>query len=189
MIIIWGTRLAGTVDKVPGLFYVRTQYGHLWWIPLIPIRSYIILHGSEGGTGFKGRETPLSGKSVLFGWLRTASIFGGVFGLIALIVNGLALSDKWSDETLGMGLFSVALLAGSILVYWLCEHFSHASRERAHQLASELNMPPELVDHFLAGPSKTTESSAAEAPPDDQVPPYGMPSAEPPRERDEPWQQ
>jgi hypothetical protein len=39
MIIVWGSRLYGKVDAVPGLFHVATRFGHIWYLPLIPMGS------------------------------------------------------------------------------------------------------------------------------------------------------
>ena len=64
MVIIWGTTHAGKVDEVPGMFHVVTQFGHLYYIPLIPTGSYIVLDKHSDG-GFRGVSIPISFKSWL----------------------------------------------------------------------------------------------------------------------------
>src|SRR5215207_392847 len=81
MVIIWGTTHAGKVDEVPGLFHVVTQFGHLYYIPLIPTGSYIVLEKNNDG-GFRGVSIPISFKSWLVAWLRA----GCVLGTIALTI-------------------------------------------------------------------------------------------------------
>jgi hypothetical protein len=70
MVGIHGERLYGQVDRVPGLFYVSTQFLHVNYVPLIPLRSYIVIEGSEDGENFRGKKVPLKLKSVLVGYLR-----------------------------------------------------------------------------------------------------------------------
>src|SRR3954470_304932 len=83
MVIIWGTTHAGKVDEVPGLFHVVTQFGHLYYIPLIPTGSYIVLEKNSDG-GFRGASIPISFKSWLVAWLREACILG----IVASVIGG-----------------------------------------------------------------------------------------------------
>jgi len=39
MVIVWGSRLYGKVDVVPGFFHVATRFGHVYYLPLIPTQS------------------------------------------------------------------------------------------------------------------------------------------------------
>src|SRR5437762_2645960 len=43
MLLVWGSKLYGRVDDVPGMFYVATRFGHLWYLPLIPMGSFVVL--------------------------------------------------------------------------------------------------------------------------------------------------
>jgi hypothetical protein len=59
MIIIFGDRFAGKTDHVPGLFYVTTRFGHLFWFPLFPLETFVFLdkpcceHSVPIGLSFK----------------------------------------------------------------------------------------------------------------------------------------
>src|SRR5262245_37163752 len=112
MIIIWGVRQAGTCDKVPSLFYVRTQFFHVWYIPLIPLKSFVILHGSEGDGGFRGTQIPMSGKSVLFGWLRTGAVIGGLVSLAIMFFSVLEFTKHNELESLAGAMVGLVMLGG-----------------------------------------------------------------------------
>src|SRR5438067_10436975 len=83
MYIVWGSKLMGKVDVVPGLFHVATKFGHIYYIPLIPTASFVVM--SQDGTGFRGVPIGLSFKSIMVAWLRV-----GLF-LAAMIASGTVL--------------------------------------------------------------------------------------------------
>jgi hypothetical protein len=89
-VLIFGERLGGKVDRVPGLFYVGTMFFHVDYIPLIPLRSYIIFQGTEQGEAFQGKQIKLSGRSVLAGLLRG---WLGLATIIAAAIAGFALTS------------------------------------------------------------------------------------------------
>jgi hypothetical protein len=145
VIIIWGQRLAGRSDQLPGTFYVATRYFHLYYVPLIPLKSFLIVEGTEAGAGFEGLEVPLSFKSVTFGWLRAGLVLAGIglpFAGIANTVEALKAVPPRSP-VLGAGLFAAGLLAW--LLYGVTRRLSHASPRRALVLATRLGVPPEVV--------------------------------------------
>jgi len=143
--LIWGTRLYGAVDRIHGVFYVATRFGHLWYIPLIPTQSFLIFHGTESSNGFKGVPIPLSAMSVLMGWLRAACVIGGP---IAFLVGGVGLLDGRAspDHVLTMlgGL-------GAIALFFLSYVLTKGDHARARVLAAMAKLPENLVDALLAG--------------------------------------
>ena len=78
MIIIWGSRMYGKVDVVPGLFHVETKFGHLWYIPLFPVETYVVLN--KDNEGWNGVKIPLSPKSIIYAWLRAGTLVAGIIG-------------------------------------------------------------------------------------------------------------
>ena len=68
MIVIHGSRLYGKVDRVPGLFHVATRFFHIYYIPLIPLGSTVVV--AETKEGWKGIKVGLSLKSILITWGR-----------------------------------------------------------------------------------------------------------------------
>src|SRR4051812_32568123 len=85
---VYGERLFGRVDRVPGLFCVATMFFHVNFVPLCPLRSYLVVEGSEQGDGFKGVRIPLRFKSILAGylrgWLGAAAVFTGLVSAFAM---------------------------------------------------------------------------------------------------------
>jgi hypothetical protein len=77
MIFIWGFRLFGRVDEVPGIFHVATKFFHIWYIPLIPTGSRLVLGKTPAGT--LGLPVPFRVKSMLLAWLRAFCIVAAVF--------------------------------------------------------------------------------------------------------------
>src|SRR4051812_40462081 len=88
MVVIYGSRLMGKVDEVPGLFHVATKFGHINYVPLVPIQSYIVV--SHNGNTFRGVPIALSGKSILVGYGRALAI---VLAIIGVIWSVIVLSD------------------------------------------------------------------------------------------------
>jgi hypothetical protein len=151
MLIIWGQRLYGKVDEVPGLFYVRTRFFHIYYIPLFPLQTFIVLAGSETGNGFKGKATSMSFKSVLFGWLRGGCVVGAIAGLIGAIINACQLGGADAEDAL-VGLIASAVLAVvCVFGYWLSTRLVRASYERALQLAEELGIPLDMIEEHFGG--------------------------------------
>ena len=131
MLFIFGTRSYGYVDRVPGLGHVITQFGHFNYVPLFPTKSFFVLEGSQSGDDFRGVRLPMSGKSVLAGYIR---VWGGLLALIFLASAGHALGMKLTgnDEPQSM-LIAAALvilaLVGSFLkgMWWMiCNGLVHA---------------------------------------------------------------
>jgi hypothetical protein len=61
--IIFGTRLFGKVDQVPGVGYVATRFFHIDYLPLVPSQSWLVFQ--QTGKTWRGVKIPLSLKSPL----------------------------------------------------------------------------------------------------------------------------
>mgnify|MGYP001793913914 CR=1 FL=1 len=96
--IVYGTRHYGKVDRLgldaSGGPYVATRFAHIYFLPLIPLGSTLVV--AETGKGVEGLQLPLSGKSVGFAYLRCWGLLGvlvlGVVGALAaqhLLQGGL----------------------------------------------------------------------------------------------------
>lgn len=139
MYIIYGSGLYGKVDHAPGLFYVATQFFHIWWIPIFPTGSYLMI---DDNTGESGVPIRLSFKSWLMGWFRAGCFLAGT----GLFLAGTFINSRHPAEErfwqLGSGL---GLLALAVLSYFVVS----IGRRRAVYLAECANIDPSFVhDHF-----------------------------------------
>ena len=81
--IVYGSGLYGKTDEVPGLFYVATTFGHVWFLPLFPLVSCLVIDRRD----YVRQVIPIrfSCKSMLLGWGRTGTMVTAVVaGLTAL---------------------------------------------------------------------------------------------------------
>jgi hypothetical protein len=136
MVIIWGSGLYGKVDEVPELCHVATRFGHLYYVPLLPLGSYAVFE--KNGDDFRGAALPLSLKSILVAWLRAGLTVGviaaGVFSLISF-------AERHALE--GAAGIALALLAIGLLVgtyYW--SGITRANYRRAKQIAEHCGVSP-----------------------------------------------
>ena len=108
MIIYYGTRLFGKVDQIDGTdVHVATKFFHIYFIPLIPLGSTLVL--SKTDDGWRGLPHPFSFKSLLAAWGRLACIPGVAIGI------GLCADDEILFGV-PMIIASIAFFIGS---YWL----------------------------------------------------------------------
>jgi hypothetical protein len=94
MFIVCGKRLFGKVDRC-GPSCIATRFVHVYWIPLIPLGSHMVI--AESGRQFQGIPVGLHWRSTLAGYLRTwgplallwqiAALAG--FGVICHVERGL----------------------------------------------------------------------------------------------------
>jgi hypothetical protein len=116
MVIIYGTRFYGKVQAC-GRSHVGTQFVHLYYLPLIPIGTHLILEQNADGT-YKGLKTAFSFRSMIAAYLR---VWGPIAVIAAICIGMSALGDV-SDEPLAMAVVGVftavvvlAMLVGTIL--------------------------------------------------------------------------
>lgn len=135
MFYVFGSRLYGKVDEVPGLFHVATKFGHLNFVPLIPTQSYVVL--AKNGNTFRGVPIPMSAKSVFVTWGRAISfvamVLGGIFALVS--ANSYNSSAEFAP-LVGVAVFGAALFC--FLTFY--KGVTRASFNRACQLAQMIGM-------------------------------------------------
>src|SRR5688572_20376176 len=130
MIIVYGSRFYGRIRQC-GSSFLATKFVHIYFVPLIPIGSHLVLEENGDGS-YRGCEAPFSFKSVMAGYLR-------VWGPLAIILT-IALTagavDDLSDDPLSMviaggfgGLVGVALLIGVILAYAVMGKLSQTEKQ------------------------------------------------------------
>lgn len=84
MRIVFGVRTFGRVDATDG-FRVVTRFFHFSYLPLFPIggESILLFPNTDDGV-----RIPMSGKSVLFAYLRGALAVGTVVSIIDALSSG-----------------------------------------------------------------------------------------------------
>lgn len=138
MILIYGTKLYGKVDIVPGLFHVETRFGHLWYFPILPLESYVVL--GKSGDGFNGVRIPLNVKSVVFAWLRAGTLTTALISLICAAV-------EWNRQSAE---FSTAMIIGfSSLATFLVLAFQRGSTQASYQRAFQIGQMIGLSDRGM----------------------------------------
>jgi hypothetical protein len=157
MLIIWGSGMYGKVDEVPQFCHVSTRFGHLWYIPMIPMGSYAVLEQSGGE--FRGVAIPLSGKSILMAWLRTAIVLGTVATVVTAIAS---LGEDKVANAIALAVLSVFLIAVFIFTK-KSKMFTQASYERAVQLGQHIGVTAEgwLMIEILYGRMNAEQADRA----------------------------
>jgi hypothetical protein len=137
MVIIWGSMNAGKVDQAPGgMFHVMTQFGHVYYLPLIPTGSYLVLE--QNADGFQGMPIPLSFKSILTAWLRAGSI---VAMIVTVIMTMIFLADiKANPVAWVLPILACLAAFATVFLTYKLKFFTQASYERAKELAGMLGM-------------------------------------------------
>lgn len=159
MIVIFGEKSYGKVDRVPGVCYVVTVFAHLNFLPLFPLRSFIVVEGSERGGEFRGKQVSVCLKSVVAGYVRVwcgaillgAGALAG-FGLLravnALGLNPLVLAAGFAAGLGALvclfagGKFGAAVQVGvhvlSLLLWYVLQDAAGQNARAAREVAGTL---------------------------------------------------
>ncbi|HEX8916072.1 MAG TPA: hypothetical protein VF796_27235, partial [Humisphaera sp.] len=140
MLFIFGTRLFGKCDQVPGCFHVVTRFGHVNFIPLIPMGSYAVF--SQHGGEVRGVPIGLSMKSVLVAWLRAFAVLAAV---VTLFVLCAALGSRGGSgrSSLPTAAAAFACAVGLAAFSWRFKGITHAGFERACELGRKMGLTAE----------------------------------------------
>ena len=128
--IIFGKRLFGKTDAVPGLFYVQTNFFHIDFIPLYPFGSFLVLDTLNERRFIM---IPLHKKSFFLAYLRSLSILGILvclyFGISAL---------QYPNSTLNAAIYFVSCVffCGVAAYSWCSKNCKIANYECATELCS-----------------------------------------------------
>lgn len=116
MLFIYGTRFYGKV-RACGTSFVATRFVHLWFVPIFPIGTHLVLESS--GDGYRSVPIPFSFLSMLAGYFR---VWGPV-AVIGAVVSAMEAFEV-AESPAAMGVVAVfsavvvlALLVGTILAY------------------------------------------------------------------------
>jgi hypothetical protein len=154
MIIVWGSGLYGNVDAVPGIGQVKTNFGHLYYIPLIPTGSHFIFE--ESSSGWRGVPIGLSIKSIFTAWLRVVL---GFLAIASLIVGIIEIADKRLAGGIG-GCVAGAVFIAMFVATKKMAFFSQASYDRAKTLAEQSGLSDEAMILIDLSYGEITEEEA-----------------------------
>lgn len=150
MIIIYGSRLYGRIKEC-GPSYVATSFAHVWYLPLFPVGSKLIL--GSGQDGLVGMPAPLHFKSVLAGYLRV----WGPIAVLATVITGLQIVLDENIEPLSkivvgafIGVVTLVLFAATVLAYTILGKLSETEKRRRRIYARHTGV--------FADPADMTES-------------------------------
>jgi hypothetical protein len=140
--IVFGNRLFGKVEEVPGMFHVATKFFHVNFVPLLPFESWIVVSGSQEhgllGSRWQGfRLSSLRWGSALMAWLR----FGLVLGAVGLLVGGGAAASGGGFT--GWLLLLLAGMCGG--AFWYSYQLSRATPESLARLVQDDAFPVDLA--------------------------------------------
>ena len=131
--IYFGTRLFGMVHLVPGRFYVSTKFLHIFFVPLIPLGSWVVI--KESDHGWEGRPIGVSVLSILMAWFRAALVLGYLGIAVKMFIDMFG-SRMPLDGIHAMMFAGLSLLC--LVAFRLSYRLSVASTKRAQQLALKL---------------------------------------------------
>jgi len=158
MITVYGSRLYGKVDWVPGEFYVATEFFHANFITVWPQRSWLIFH--EAKEGWYGVRIPMSLKSVAIAYLRCAcTLWAVVLGLFTMLFVSAWAQDGHHAMVASLRNVSVASWAIAVLVAaagvfltvfsrWV-PGLGRATAARAEQLARAAGLPEQVIEQIV----------------------------------------
>ena len=136
MFFVFGKRLMGKCDAVPGLFHVSTQFFHINYVPLIPLQTYIVL--STDGKTFRGVPVGFSPKPLAFAWGRMITLIAAV-GLSGFAIAQCADARAGTPDKLIAVIGAVLAVMSFVFLMWhrVC---TKASFNRACQLGQQLGL-------------------------------------------------
>lgn len=145
MLIIYGTRNAGVIDRCGGT-YLSTRFFHIYWLPLIPLGTQLVL--DEPGN--RAISVGMSGRSVLAAYLRT----WGVVAALACGAAALGGLEEFADDPVAVIVplvFALASLLGVVFSWAVLGRLSPDEKARQLTYETRVGFP---VDAALLGDAR-----------------------------------
>src|SRR5262245_6575288 len=97
----FGHMRCGKVDQFAGLFHVVTEFFHVNFLPLVPVRSFLVAGAAPAGSPAGEMPIRISAKSVLTAWVRAALVLLILFNVFALVANLIRWAATWAGPRPG----------------------------------------------------------------------------------------
>ncbi len=146
-VLAWGKRFYGTVDRVPGMFYVATLFLHIFWIPLLPVGTWVCALESSEHTFGRSKRIRLSVRSLLMAWTRFFLIAVAVVCGIAGTGGLIAMWTEW--RWIELPVWLLAALVAALIGLWCLRLFEPASFHRAKALTIAIGISEEAAERLL----------------------------------------
>lgn len=174
MYLFYGSRTFGKVDEIKGVGHVATEFGHVFWFPLVPKESFLVTN--EKWNGVEGIPIPMSMKSVGTAYARAVAILfvlaslGAAKTLFAPEAGQVLEPERLANMKiiLILGAFALpALIATYTAWFTKADYETAASLVRAagldHQLQVMVDYQYGKIDQAQA--TQQLESGPADEPP------------------------
>lgn len=155
--IHFGQMKCGKVDQFGRLFHVVSDFFHVNFVPVIPLRSYLVLEGAASGAEASQLPIRMSFKSVLTAWVRATfvllmivngiAVLRGFFRLVVAGKPGLAARPEAAWDAV---LNPLWLVVGFAIFFALTYRLSKPTWARALHLAALLGLTEQDLDAHLA---------------------------------------
>jgi hypothetical protein len=144
MIVFYGSRMYGSVDQCGGT-KIGTRFFHIYWMPLIPLGSHLILQ--EHGDGqFRSIPGGLNLRSVFAAYARS----WGVIGAIGVLIAGISALCEYDDlahlEGALMLVAGLVALALSVLAWVYVGKLSREQRAQRFAYAEHAGYPVDVAE-------------------------------------------
>ncbi len=132
--IVFGVRLFGKAEVVPGVFFIATRFFHVCFIPLLPMQSFVIVADGDGAA-----LPRLHWGSISMAWLR------GLLALGAVVLAFMAWSRLQANATLGQVRPMLLLALGCVAGFFGSYRLARATPQSLESLRSVDGIPSSLL--------------------------------------------
>jgi hypothetical protein len=145
LVAVVGVRPYGKVHRVPGLFYVATNFFHIWFIPLFPTGSWLILDdGSQ-----RSASIGLSARSILFAYLRPILFVPSAGSFLIVLAGVMSACFDQGPPPLRVIMVALLLFLGFSIPLYLTYSLAYDGPTEALALARRVRFDPNIVlQHF-----------------------------------------
>jgi len=176
MLWVFGKRYAGKVDCVPGLFFVKSYFLHVYWLPFVPQGSYLLWDDPQNR--FRGVRIPLCWRSVFKAWLVLYPLI--LFLLGSALVTIVNFDPPTSQNVPMRRLVGIPILVIVFaLPFWLWFRLAKLTGARAIELAAHLSIPNFVVEQHMNGNRDALQHWLAAQPIDHEIAGSDLPGETP----------